>query len=341
MAAPKSRKGKNRKWDDTSPGMKVLAAYWLILFGGRPYSLTELSNKLNCSKPTVLRVMDQISISGYAPIIDEIDNTGRKWYKLARPAKRPNMCLSAGDIQNLLLCRDMVWHMLPENMRQSLRQSLQHVTMLLPDFEERGKLRNGVAKQKVKGVIDYSQKGEVMDCLLNSMQDHRVCKITYTATDGKTRVHKIAPQLLVTSGESLYIQGRLLRNKKDYPNTLALHRIDKAELTDELYKGKETLEPRHYFGIIEEEPFKVQVAFKPPAVKYVSERNWSHDQRLEYQPEGGVILEFTSTSEEEVISLVLSFGTNAILLGPEDLVEEIKKRLDIITANYLIQESPS
>jgi len=92
--------------------------------------------------------------------------------------------------------------------------------------------------------------------------------------------------------------------------------------------------PSHYFGIIEGDPFKARVAFKHSAAKYVSERNWSDGQQLEYQPDGGVILEFTSTSEEEVISFVLSFGTNATLLEPKYLAEEIKKQLNIMAATY-------
>lgn len=334
MAGKAKQKGKNTKWDDTSPGMKVVAAYWLLLFGNRPYSLTELSKKLKCSKPTVLRVMDHLSTSGYAPVDEYLDDARRKWYKLSRPPKRPNLCLTAEDIQNLLLCRDLVWHLLPDELRSSVTQSLRHVTVLLPDFEDRSKLKDGLAKNKGKAAIDYGGKGQVMDCLLKAMQENLVCKITYTATDQKSKQHLVAPRFFETTGDSIYVQGRLLKDSKDYPNTLALHRIDSVGLTKDRFLGSASGTSGEHFGIMDGDPFEVRVLFRPAAAKYASERRWSRNQKLDQQPDGSVVLDFTSTSEEEVISAVLSFGPNAQLLEPAWLAEMIGDRLERMAADY-------
>ena len=43
----------------SSPAMKVLRLYILLLFSGRKYSLAELARKFDCSKQTILRMIGQ------------------------------------------------------------------------------------------------------------------------------------------------------------------------------------------------------------------------------------------------------------------------------------------
>lgn len=334
MPGEKTRKGKNKKKSESSPGMKVLAAYWLMLYGGRPYSTKELMGKLSCSKAQVGRIMAQVDGSGYAPLNTWIGERQQKFYELSQNVKKPKFTLNWQEIQNLLLCRDMVWHLLPEDFRKSITKTLGHVSALLPDFEDRGVLMEGMVKPKVKGGIDYSQKGDILDCLVHAIQESCVCTVNYTSTDGKTKTHRIAPQVLESSGESIYVQGRMLKSEKDFDSTLALHRIDSIKLTEDHLPTSEVKKRGHYFGIIDGEPFRVWVAFKPQAARYVSERVWSSDQKLEPQSDGGVVLEFTATSEEEVISMVLSFGVNAVMLAPNNLVDELKIRINKMYDQY-------
>lgn len=69
------------------------------------------------------------------------------------------------------------------------------------------------------------------------------------------------------------------------------------------------------------EAFPVKVFFKPQAACYVSERNWSDDQKVKTQHDGSLEMEFTATSRPEVISWVLGFGREAELLEPPRCIE--------------------
>lgn len=51
--------GRKRNQDATV-AMKALTIYSLFIFSGRRYSLTELSNLLDCAKGTVTRLIHQI-----------------------------------------------------------------------------------------------------------------------------------------------------------------------------------------------------------------------------------------------------------------------------------------
>ena len=124
----------------------------------------------------------------------------------------------------------------------------------------------------------------------------------------------------------------------EFDPLLAVHRIRKVEMTDAVYEY-----PRDYnfekvynqnFGIIKDEAFKVEVEFTGWAAKYVSERIWSPDQKIKKVGKNKIIIEFTASSEPEVISWLLWFGEEARLIKPEHLVDEIIHSIDSMRNNY-------
>ena len=320
-----------KKKSDWSPGMKFLAAYYLLLFSGRAHSLTEIAEQLKCSKPQASRVMKQIEISGLANIaVEERGSYREHWYRLAAPRKRPRVSLRVDDIQNLLLCRDLVWHLLPESFRKNMTQTASQATVLLPDFADRGDIAPKLATCQPKGGVDYSEKDQTIKTLIEAMKNNKVCRVEYRGPGvTKPKLHYYAPFRLISHSDALFIRGwRLWKDRvppEVYEMTLAVARIEKIELQDRKYEGEsantDTDSPS--FGLIQDEPFKVKVAFDPSAACYVSERNWSEGQKVTHKKDGGIILEFTSTSWPEVIAWVLSFGPTAKVLEPNKLVNDV------------------
>jgi predicted DNA-binding transcriptional regulator YafY len=74
--------------------------------------------------------------------------------------------------------------------------------------------------------------------------------------------------------------------------------------------------------VIKENAFNAEVEFTGWAAKYVSERIWSPDQKI-VQNNGKTVLTFSSSSEPELISWVLSFGDEATLKKPVWLTKEV------------------
>lgn len=59
---------------DATAGEKLLALYSLLLFSEREFSLTELAERLRCSKQTVLRLLDQLEAGAWQGSIRETRN---------------------------------------------------------------------------------------------------------------------------------------------------------------------------------------------------------------------------------------------------------------------------
>ncbi len=323
----------------STPAMKALGLFCLLLFSRRKYSLSKLAGDLRCSKQTVIRYVEQLQLIRNVKI--ETSTQGREKYYRARPPRGAfNVTLDPEQIHHLLLCRDLVWNLLPDSLRNGISDTIRKATALLPDDAVLDELPEKCAWARPKGAIDYSGKQDIFQRLLAAMKDHQVCKIRY-AKPGQEQpaTHYVAPFRLMLSGECVYVLAWYLWEDAvpDDPHkmTLALHRLVSAETTEHKYEKKDFLDEQSIrFGLIDGEPFQVRVAFRPSAAVYIKERNWSEGQQMVPQPDGGVILEFTATSRLEVLSWVLGFGSQAELLEPEDLRSEIRSSIRDMSVLY-------
>lgn len=330
-----------KKDPHASPAMKVLRLYAMLLFSGRKFSLSELARKCGCSKQTVLRMIEQINLSKWEQV-DSWEEDGQRYYRAKAPPQRPNLSLDVEAIQHLLLCRDIVWHLLPEAFRQEIEQTIAKATVLLPDFGDRSEALVSLARNYSKGVIDYSERQEMLQTLLEAIQKHLICEVGYRASSNKTSQMAIAPLRLIAYRDGLYVKGRLekaLASPDGYFDPiLAVHRIESFRVTDRTFERPKNRSKRNgrTFGFMPGEAFAVKVRFKQPAACYVAERVWSDGQKLTPRRDGSLDLQFTATSQPEVISWVLSFGREAELLEPAHLRQQIAAICTEITGVYLI-----
>ena len=323
----------NKKDPYSSSGQKVLGLYALLLFTGRSYSLPQLAELFHCSKQTILRLMEEID-RHHRLEVDSWHEGGRKWYRARPLRRRPNVTLSVEDIQQLLLCRDVVRQLLPEDLGRRLGEAVEKTAVLLPDYETREDALESITHFQPKGMVDYSGHQEAIETLLRAIRERRVCDIVYHAPEWK-RSHSlaVAPYRFIVFREAFYVQCRpetaLNPPVPDQDRTLAVHRMTSVALTEKRFNPitDGSITSGDAFGLAREAPFQVVVDFVPKAAMYVRERIWSRDQVLQPLPGGGVRLSFTAASRPEVLAWVLSFGGEAVLHSPSDIRAELCCRL--------------
>lgn len=324
----------------SSSAQKAIGLYALLLFTGRKHSLPQLAAMFHCSKQTVLRMVEQIGMTQRIEI-DAWMEDGRKWYKARAPQRPPNVTLTVEAIQHLLLCRDIVWHLLPESLRDDIGRTIAKTTVLLPEFGDRGDALTEFARSQPKGVVDYSKSQPILDALLKAMRERRVCDVKYHSPEWpRPKTLTVAPYKLVAFREGLYAKCReekaLQKPEESRDRTLAIHRMRALTPTDRRFAPIEDADDgtRGAFGLPREKPFRVVVDIIPKAAMYVRERIWSKDQVITPKKDGGLTLEFTATSKPEVLAWVLSFGGEATLREPDDIREDILGRLEVMRAEY-------
>lgn len=315
-----------------SPAQKAVSLYSLLLFTGKRYFLSELAAELDCSKQTVLRMMEQLE-RGMGISLETGKEGNRRWFRVKTPRTKPQVALDPDDISKLLLCRDLVRHLLPKPILKKLDEVVAKATVLLPNMEERSTALDCLGGIMVKGGIDYTPFEASIETLLAAIPQKEVCEVRYKSFNADaSKIHYFAPMRLTAYREALYAEGWSVdprgKPRQKHRMVLAVHRMEGAEPT-RLTHDFEPWSSPEYFGFPECEPYRVKVALSESAARYVRERKWSDDQAFHEHEDGSAVLEFTAQSRSEVVSWVLSFGGEVELLEPLEvksmIVKEIKR----------------
>ena len=323
---------------DLTASEKLLSLYAKLVFGPRrQYTLGELKDILGCSKQTVLRLKDRLEAAGYGKLIEE--RRGREAvYSLERPQGFPTLDISAEGLEQLVLCRNLVLHLLPKGPQSAMDHDLQAANAPVPEIAELG-------QTYTKGRIDYAPFQNTLRTFIKAIREEKVCQMAYQAAGREAARHFIfAPKRLIAFRETFSILGWEMTESGEArfanPVSLYLHRCREARLTRRttahlpLPASSQYSDGEYRFGVMTGPPFTVKARFDRWAADYVREREWSSRQSCTALEDGSVILEFEAQSRDEVLSWLLSFGPKVTLLEPQDLREELQAQAQNVLENY-------
>jgi predicted DNA-binding transcriptional regulator YafY len=332
-----------RKLDDSrSYGQKLITLFARLLFSGDRYSLTELANYLDCSKQTVLRLVDDIQ-SSYKVDIEEFKEGNRKYVCIKKPGKGIACTpMTERELMVLQMCQAFAKHLLGQQQFSEAEIAIHKSKVLLPTPTSTLSDHFGAMRF---GTIDYSPYHDSIRTIIEAMQMKRVCRASYQAIMGDSpKVLYIKPLKIFSHGDTVYLHARLGKTpgkpylEPEFDPLLAIHRMKKVEMTETNFEfpadyNFEKFFNRH-FGVIKEKAFTVEAIFSGWSARYVAERVWSPDQKIEQLDPEKIKLTFSASSTPEVISWLLSYGEEAELLKPEWLVKEIAEKIDWMLQTY-------
>jgi predicted DNA-binding transcriptional regulator YafY len=321
-----------RKLDEyKSYGQKLISLFARLLFTGEKYSLTQLAGFLDCSKQTVLRLLDDIARS-YRVEIEDFREGNRKFVRIKKPGKlSPLAPMTKRELAVLQMCRAFTEHLLGKQQLEDATLALHKSKALLP--AEAIPLADLFGDIRC-GTIDYTPFQEAIHTLIEAMQRKRVCVVTYQAIrEREPKVLYIKPLKIFSHHDTMYLHARLAKTpgkpykEPKFDPLLPVHRMKQVEMTGTHFEF-----PADYnfekafnreFGIIKEQAFEVEAVFSGWSARYVAERVWSPDQKIEFLGEEKIKLTFQASSKPEVLSWLLSYGDEVELVRPEHLVQEL------------------
>jgi len=328
----------------SSPAQKILALYGLLLFTGRKFSLSKLATLLRCSKQTVLRLVEQIERT-HSVQVESWNEDNKRWYQVKAPPRLPNVSLTVQQIQNLLLCRDMVLHMLPEPLKDEISDAITRTAALLPDYDDRKRIQPVQVEPIPKGMVDYSSQQGMLENLLQAIRERRVCRVKYRAPrKSAAKSYSIGPLKLITYQDALYITALLIPKPGDKhyqdPLMFAVHRFKSVKITDSRFTADTeacSVDPAT-FGLLKEGRIKARVRFSPDVADFIAERIWSDGQKITIHKNGTLILNFIAGSEKELVGWVMSFGADAQIVSPKKVKDSLKGVLQEMATMYRQQD---
>ena len=338
-----------RKRNESTATEKALKLLYLLVFTGRAYSLGELAQKLECSRQTVLRLVAQLEAIPGAKFQRRTENR-QAYYQIQNLCERPKVSLTDTELSQLVLCRELIRHLLPEGMQGSLEHVVEKAAVLLDDYDCRREALAPLGLGVVTGRIDYSAYEMILNRLMVAIRKRQVVEVDYLAPHREApRTHVFVPVRVVSFHEGLYVRGWKVAEKGapeiQLEITLAIHRLQRLQPTrrtvpEGVLRALPVLDDNGHFGMSRQTaPFEVSAKFSAGGAKYVRERQWSTCDRLEEAPDGTVILTFQAQSELEVVKWILSFGREAQLLSPTHLRERVRDELEEALGYYLLHET--
>lgn len=322
-------------------GQKIITLFAHLLFSNRQRSLTELAQMLDCSKQSVLRLIDDITLS-YSVQIEEFYLGKQKYFRIKRPKTLLPLNLSKTEFSLLQMCHAFTRHLLGQEMFQQAATAIEKNTSQL--METTSKVSDNFSTITL-GNIDYSGHHQIISDIISALDGRQVCRIHYkNIYESTTKSFFIKPLKLFSHQDTIYLHAKMAMapgkpyQEPEFDPVLALHRIKAVEVTPRQYEfpanyNFEKMFNRH-FGLIKQGNFRVTAEFTDWAAGYVSERTMSPDQKIIHREDGAVVITFSASSEPEVIKWILSFGKEARLLEPDYLVETIKDNISAMATAY-------
>jgi len=328
----------NKQNDGRTYGDKLIHLFVRLLFTGEAYYVTELARLLECSKPTVLRLLDDLS--RHIELKDE--QRGRKRYvRIPRRTVAP-VPLSETELLLLQMCRDFTAHLLGKQIFDEITQAMLKSQTLL----DAGPPQAGPFGTFRPGTIDYTPHHLTIHTVLQALDQRLVLRLSYRSIEhDQARELWVQPLKMFSHREALYLHARLARKpghtgafKPEFDPLLAIHRILAAELTDQEAEFPadydfEAFFNRH-FGVVKGEVFEAEVELSDWAARYAAERTLSPGQRVVQVDADTIRLIFQASSEWEVLSWLFSFREHARLIRPQPLVDAAKASLEQLRAMY-------
>ena len=303
------------KHDGATKGNKLLRLFHLLMLDGRRHFQQDLQEYLNCSKQTVLRLIDEIEGVIGANLTSGLENR-KRWYQI-RPQTRSSLGLEFEELRYLSICRDLAAPYLPEQVKQRIDKSIFNLSMLMSDTAntDRDKVLGTQFIFYSKGRIDYNPHLEHINRLVGAKEEKLICLVSYKAAGAtRAREYRFAPNQIVCMNNALYVLGATVT--EDFQSmrhliNLAIHRIKEVTLTDKPILFKMSSDP-NLFGLPWHEPRTFKIQFKAgKAADYVRERTWLDSQLLIDLENGDLLLEIVTRSEPELTAWVRSFGEEA------------------------------
>ncbi len=239
----------------------------------------------------------------------------------------PDFFMTDKEILSMIIGEKIIEKYINTPFYKEIKSSYDKMLKNIPEFN----LENFESVKNHLSIIDIGNaeiNEELWTLIISAIHDCRIISINYRkpASDCKTR--RIEPYHIVHHSGNWYLIGRDIL--EDHIKTYAVSRIQKIDVEKNKFKYPLNFNiDKHIdlsLGVYNaEKNYNFSIKFAKEVADFIKEKRWHINQKIEYLKNGEIILSFSSSQYEEVKNRVLSWGSNAELLQPEELKMEIKE----------------
>lgn len=298
----------------------------------RPRSLRELAAALECSEPTVKRLIGYLRDHFNAPIQYDREQFGYHYVRSAERFELPGLWFSESELYALLAAEQLLEQAEPGFLSERLRPLRDRIRQLLgegaPGADLAGRVR---IKRQGRRACSAASFRAASDAVLRQ----RDLSFTY---QGRVRDEagrrRVAAERLLHYRDNWYLVGWCLQRRAW--RYFAVERIS-APIRVEPRRSRPTSaapDEDGYGLLIGEQVSEALLRFSPARARWIADEVWHPHQQQRWLPDGRLELRFPIGDHRELLLDILRYGDEVEVIAPNDLRMTVIARLSAALSRY-------
>jgi len=318
---------------------RIYRLHGLLTNRRTPIPLTEIMDKLECSKATATRCIEELRNYLNAPL--EYDRKLNGYFynqqNAEKPYELPGLWFSAEELNGLLICHQLLQNISPGLLSQQITRLQQRIDDLF--------------KIQHHSPANISQKIKLLSIGRRLKDDAQFKKTATALFSGKQiNIHfngrgenatetdrTISPQQLIYYRDNWYIAAYC-----HYRNELRVFAIDNISSSKILEQTVEPIDPKELeqfltssYGIFSGTAQHIAVLeFSKSRAKWVADESWHPKQQGQWLDNGNYQLSIPFNDSRELIMDILKHGAEVEIKAPEFLREAVIKQIAAMQKIY-------
>lgn len=303
---------------------------------GKFPNATSLSKKIEVSSRTIQRDIEYMRDMYNAPI--EFDAYKNGYYYTEENFYIKSVPLSEGELFSVALFDQLLEQYRNTPLENDLRSVFKKIEMSLPN---KITLDSSFLQNQTTFIPDQmgTINPENFSKIFSALKNRHVLDFEYRPLQKTTwMTRRINPLHAVCQKGNWYVMG-FCHDKKDI-RVFNFSRMQNVTESKEEFDIPEDFNPDKYFDkeigiwLSATKRYTVELLISAEIGTFALERSWNKNQKIEQREDGSVWVSFETTQLPEVKRWVLGQGKTVKVLGPDELIAQVKEEVTSVLGMY-------
>jgi predicted DNA-binding transcriptional regulator YafY len=316
---------------------RIYKLHQVIATHRKPVPHLTLQEKLECSRATVTRVIEEMRLYFNAPLKYDREHNGYFYdTKKEEVFELPGVWFNATELYALLTTQQLLEQTQPGLLGNHLKPLKDRIEKILATVALD---KSEIAKRvRILRMAGRSTSSEHFQTVAGALLQRKRLHIRYHSRSDDTETRReISPQRLTHYRDNWYLDAWC--HQRNGLRSFAVDRLREAKLLEQTAQGiPEQQLDAHFassYGIFAGTPKHTAILrFTPERARWVAEEQWHPQQQGCTLDDGRYELRIPYADSRELVMDVLKHGAEVEVVAPQELRELINKQLASALAQY-------
>ncbi len=316
---------------------RIYQLHRLLLNARRPLSMAVLEQRMECSRATIKRVIQEMRLYLHAPIEYDREHNGYHYddSQSAHPYELPGLWFNASELHALLTVQQLLAQVQPGLLEPHLAPLRRRIEAILASES----LAPGDIARRIRILrLAARPAGNHFQIVADALMQRRRLWIRYHArARDQISERTVSPQRLVHYRDNWYLDAWC--HRRGALRTFSLDRIQDAQTLEQAAREVEDTRLERYlsssYGIFSGEATSIAVLrFTPAQARWVADERWHPQQQGRFLPDGCYELSIPYSDPRELVMDILKYGPEVEVMSPVSLRQQVAQSLREAATRY-------